>query len=112
MMDISMSSGIEMAGLGVNGEFGISGNDSVEAAPLRRDLAESDSSSLRPILLVSAPRSGSTWVARTLGLAPNTKLIMEPFNPNMPIGASLVDQPHWYEYLCDESGSRYEAVLD
>jgi len=58
------------------------------------------------VLVIGAPRSGTTWVAEVLGATPHTKLIHEPDNPDPNPQAWRARELHgWYPVL--RSGERY-----
>lgn len=55
----------------------------------------------KPILVSGSHRSGSTWIGKMIGSAPDAGYIHEPFN----IGISRYNSPfaHWFEYISDET---------
>jgi len=65
-----------------------------------------------PIIIISSPRSGSTWIAQNLGAASNIHLVIEPFNPNRSLGIRLLREVKWYEYISNENQNSYSEFLD
>jgi len=65
-----------------------------------------------PIIIISSPRSGSTWIAQNLGAASNVHLVIEPFNPNRSLGIRLLREVKWYEYISNENQNSYTEFLD
>ena len=49
----------------------------------------------RPILVTGPPRSGTTWVGRTLLQAPCIRYVQEPFNREFPMEESGLQMPQW-----------------
>ena len=48
--------------------------------PLGRTIARTRSMKPRPVLILSMPRSGSSWIGEILGAAPNAAYLREPIN--------------------------------
>jgi len=65
-----------------------------------------------PILVTGSHRSGTTWIGKSLALAPNTGYIHEPFN--IGIKFPVVDAPfrYWFQYITDENSIQYQSILD
>lgn len=63
----------------------------------------------RPILVTGSIRSGTTWVGKTLGTAPNVAVIHEPFNMDHPMGLFAHRWTSQYTYL-DERAEEEASV--
>jgi hypothetical protein len=61
----------------------------------RRNLAS-------PILVTGAPRSGTTWVGRTLAESPGVRYVHEPFNISAPQCRCGIKLSHWFYYAKGE----------
>jgi hypothetical protein len=57
----------------------------------------------KPILIIGAHRSGSTWVGKMLSLASGVDYISEPFNPK----TGLVICKNWFEYINHKNEDKY-----
>lgn len=68
--------------------------------------------SLAPILVTGAHRSGTTWVGRMLALDPQTAYISEPLNVWHRPGVLRAKVNHWYQYICDENEGEYLSAFE
>lgn len=64
-------------------------------------------STLRPLLVTGAHRSGTTWVGRMLGASPGIAYISEPLNVLHRPGVLRATVKHWYTYVCDENEAEF-----
>jgi len=62
----------------------------------------------RPILVTGLPRSGTTWVGRTIALSDSIGYIHEPFNPQQHAGIRCSRLEGWFQYLCAENAHRFQ----
>jgi hypothetical protein len=62
------------------------------------------------VLVTGAPRSGTTWVGRTLTLSGELGELYEPFNPTAH-QARWFDPPEFYLYVEERNASTYNADL-
>lgn len=72
-------------------------------------------STLRPILVTGAPRSGTTWVGRMLAEAAGLYYLYEPFNPTAGVGRPICDCrfERYFTYIHTENEADYlEGVRD
>ena len=63
-----------------------------------------------PVLVTGAPRSGTTWVGRTLTLSGEVGELYEPFNPAAH-QARWFDPPEFYLYVDERNSDRYNGRL-
>ena len=63
-----------------------------------------------PVLVTGAPRSGTTWVGRTLTLSGELGELYEPFNPTAH-QARWFDPPEFYLYVDERNADLYGADL-
>jgi len=56
-----------------------------------------------PILVTGSHRSGTTWVGRTLAMAPGVAYIHEPFNLQRRPGICKAPVTYWYTYVSEEN---------
>ena len=84
-----------------------SGSDMLEPQPNGGGTIErSGATENQPILLVSSPRSGSTWVAQILSRAKNIYWVNEPLNPNSLYSRYLIRQKKWFRYIAPDLNPR------
>jgi len=67
----------------------------------------SSTSDQTPVLITGLHRSGTTWVGEVVGSAPNMGYIREPFNPHYNAGILGIQLQNYYQYICEENGSKY-----
>jgi hypothetical protein len=63
----------------------------------------------RPIIVIGAHRSGTTWVGEMIALAPGIMYIHEPFNIDEP---RIHPLKHWFQYVCDESPQQEQMEIE
>lgn len=63
--------------------------------------------SLKPILLTGAHRSGTTWAGRMFSLAPEAVYIHEPLNLHHDKGLFTADIDLWFTYICKENEAEF-----
>jgi len=68
-------------------------------------------SSNRPILVTGAPRSGTTWVGRTIAAARSVRYIHEPFQVMQPRCACGNQFDHWFSYVSGEQQAKVAGHL-
>lgn len=61
----------------------------------------------RPVLITGSPRSGTTWVGRTIAQAARTRYVHEPFNISAGSCACGVKVDQWFYYITKESGEAF-----
>jgi hypothetical protein len=66
----------------------------------------------RPILVTGSHRSGTTWIGKTLALAPGVAYVHEPFNPVTPPGISAAPFDRFFAYVTAENEARYAPALE
>ncbi len=64
----------------------------------------------KPILIVGAHRSGTTWVGKVVASAPRTSYLQEPFNINNPFNLGLF--PYWYYCISDTGDLNCKKLLE
>ena len=62
---------------------------------------------LTPILVTGAHRSGTTWVGKMLAADGCTAYISEPLNVLHRPGVFHAKVKHWYQYICEENEGEY-----
>jgi Sulfotransferase domain len=67
--------------------------------------------SRRPILVTGMPRSGTTWVGRTLCASKRAGYLNEPFNLVTSPGTIRVPVRSWYPYITPENEERFLPPL-
>lgn len=65
----------------------------------------------QPILLTGTHRSGTTWVGRTLSLAPRTGYIHEPWNQNHPPGICSAEFWGPYFYISERQTHKFHEPV-
>lgn len=67
-----------------------------------------------PILVTGSHRGGTTWVGKTLALAPRLTYCHEPLNPNIDDGVRFhrIGVPYWFMHLDEANGAEWAARLD
>jgi hypothetical protein len=63
---------------------------------------QSGQTTLKPILVTGAHRSGTTWVGRMLSLSSSVAYVHEPFNINNTHSAGGMGFRNWFTYIPDE----------
>jgi hypothetical protein len=63
---------------------------------------------MTPILVTGAPRSGSTWVGRTIAKAPSVHYVHEPFNISGIPCSCGVRFDYWFFYISKVNGTEYQ----
>ena len=64
-------------------------------------------STLRPLLVTGAHRSGTTWVGRMLAAGSGIAYISEPLNVLHRPGVLRATVKHWYTYVCAENEAEF-----
>ena len=64
-------------------------------------------STMKPILVTGAHRTGTTWVGRMLAADPQLAYISEPLNVFHRPGVLGAHVSFWYTYICNENESDY-----
>ena len=62
---------------------------------------------IKPILVTGAHRTGTTWVGKMLAVNPQTAYISEPLNVFHHPGVLRAKVSKWYTYLCTENEADY-----
>ena len=66
-------------------------------------------STIKPVLVTGAPRSGTTWVGRMLTIGPELYYVHEPFNPLVKASAELyrLKVPYYFIHICEDNGAEF-----
>jgi hypothetical protein len=72
------------------------------AEVFRRFFRETNHDLRNTVLVAGAPRSGTTWIAELLSSAAPTRLMFEPFNPDLVKAFAAFNH---FQYMCPEKSS-------
>jgi hypothetical protein len=67
---------------------------------------------LSPILVTGAHRAGTTWVGKTLAMAPGVAYIHEPFNLKHRPGVCNIPINKWYTYISEQNSKQFYDPIE